>query len=102
MFRFCFSTIPQGAASVAAHDWTEGLAEHESYCGSRTEDCPLCKVPVALKKMRFHSIALHGGVQIDVGGGTPVLAGGLPVASVAPVIAGSGRCGRRQLLYRVG
>ncbi|PVV02116.1 hypothetical protein BB560_003440 [Smittium megazygosporum] len=53
--RFCHTFVKQGKLSTSPEDILEGFHEHESYCGSRTIQCEICKKNVQLKKIKIHA-----------------------------------------------
>ena len=57
--------------SADAGDVLHGFRSREAYCGSRTQQCPICSLSVPLKKMVFHSQVSHGGAAIDLLAGSP-------------------------------
>lgn len=50
--QFCHLKLPQGVASPV--DILEGYTGHESFCGSKTTDCPTCKKAVRLRDLSAH------------------------------------------------
>lgn len=39
---------------------SQDLADHTTYCGSRTIECEICQAPISQKKMTIHLAASHG------------------------------------------
>lgn len=43
------------------------MADHELYCGTRTERCPECHEHVMIKYKRLHEDSNHGFIKLDDG-----------------------------------
>jgi hypothetical protein len=76
---FCFGgcgvtlvVVQAGEPPLDHNDVLAGLTGHESYCGSRTQRCPLCSANVALKRALFHNIAVHGTSSASMGAPAPI------------------------------
>lgn len=50
--RFCHLKVPRERASAV--DTLQGLSGHESYCGNKTADCPVCHRAVRLRDLESH------------------------------------------------
>ncbi|XP_024518034.1 uncharacterized protein LOC112341687 [Selaginella moellendorffii] len=59
--RFCGDVVQAGGDAKDLRDRLNGLSQHESSCGSRTDECDVCHRAVMLKAMDLHRAAVHGG-----------------------------------------
>lgn len=50
--QFCRLLVARGHTSPV--DAASGLSGHESQCGNRTADCPLCNKPIRLRSLALH------------------------------------------------
>jgi hypothetical protein len=56
--RYCRNLAPRGEMATDPHGKLLGLTQHESYCGTRTVSCTICKKFVRLREVDIH-MELH-------------------------------------------
>eukprot|EP00912_Choanoflagellata_sp_UC4_P000513 UC4_evm1s321 len=62
--RFCHNILKRGHPPENWNDRIRGFSEHESFCGSQTTECDICKARVPLKEIQAH-MRLHSSGMIS-------------------------------------